>query len=310
VDQESVTTDQHRGLLFSIAYRMIGSVGEAEDLVQETLLRHHRAVDAGEEIENPKAWLSSVVTRLAIDHLRSARVRREEYSGTWLPEPLLSDPGPDVVEIAETDESISMALLVVLESLSPVERAVFILREAFDYGYDEIAEIIEKSEPNTRQIAVRARRQVEAGRPRFEVSREKRNELAGRFFAAVQEGDTDGLVELLASDVTFYGDGGGEVPAAPRPLVGPEKVSRFLMGLARQAVLFGMTMRPAEVNGQPGVIALDPAGRVVSVLTVDIANERIQAARSVVNPGKLAHLGEVADLKAMIRGVTSRVRDA
>jgi RNA polymerase sigma-70 factor (ECF subfamily) len=297
-------------LLFAIAYRMVGSVGEAEDLVQEALLRYHRAVDAGEDIESPKAWLSAVTTRLAIDHLRSARVRREEYVGTWLPEPLLTDTAPDAAEQAETADSVSMALLVVLESLSPVERAVFLLREAFDYGYDEISEVVEKSESNTRQIAVRARRQVDERRPRFEVSREQRDELAGRFFDAVEEGQTDGLLELLAADATFYGDGGGKVPAAPRPILGREKVARFLAGLGRMGTGFQVTLRRAEVNGQPGVMVMDAEERVVSVLTIDIVDGHVNAVRSVVNPRKLGHLGPVADLKAMIRAVSSRSRDA
>jgi RNA polymerase sigma-70 factor, ECF subfamily len=294
-------TEDLRPLLFSIAYRMTGSVGDAEDIVQEAFLRHHRASEGGEEIESPKAYLSTVTTRLAIDHLRSARVRRESYVGPWLPEPLLVDEDADAARHVEAADSLSLALLVVLERLSPVERAVFLLHEVFDYGYDEIAEIVEKTPENCRQLAVRARRHVDEGRPRFEASREKREELAGRFFAAVEEGDTDGLVSLLADDVVFYGDGGGKVPAAGRPLHGPALVSKFLFGLAKQARAFEIDMRPARVNGQPGAAAYSSEGLLISVLTVDVADGRVQAIRSVVNPEKLGHLGPLADIRQIIR---------
>src|SRR3954470_12094852 len=223
-----------RPLLFSIAYRMLGSASEAEDIVQEAFLRFHQAAKE-QKIDNPKAYLSQITTRLSIDHLRSARVRRETYTGTWLPEPLLTEQVPDASQHAETADSLSMAFLVLLESLSPVERAVFLLREVFDYPYDEIAETIGKSEDNTRQLAVRARRHVEERKPRFEADKNARDELAGRFWAAAQDGDTDGLVKLLADDVVFYGDGGGKGPAIARPLFGREKVSRFMQGLFRQA---------------------------------------------------------------------------
>ena len=219
-----------RPLMFSIAYRMVGSVGDAEDIVQEAFLRFHRASGEGEEIESPKAYLSAITTRLGIDHLRSARVRRERYVGTWLPEPVLTDPESDVELHAETADSLSMAFLVLLESLSPVERAVFLLREVFEYGYDEIARVIGKTEDNCRQIAVRARRQVDAKRPRFEASRKRREELARRFFDAVGEGDTEGLIGLLAADVVAYGDGGGKAPAFPRPIYGRDRVARLLLG--------------------------------------------------------------------------------
>src|SRR3954451_12370792 len=190
--------EELRPLMFSIAYRMLGSAAEAEDIVQEAFLRFHRATDEGEEVESPRAWLSAVTTRLSIDHLRSARVRREKYVGTWMPEPLLTDSVPDVAQHVEAADSLSLAFMVVLESLSPVERAVFLLREVFGYDYDEVAEVVGKSEDNTRQLAVRARRHLEDRKPRFEASRERREELAERFFAAAQEGDTDGLVELLS----------------------------------------------------------------------------------------------------------------
>jgi RNA polymerase sigma-70 factor, ECF subfamily len=287
--------------MFSIAYRMLGSVSDAEDIVQEAFLRLHRVSRTGEEVESPRAYLSTVITRLAIDHLRSARVRRESYVGTWLPEPLVTGEAPDAAQHAETADSLSLALLVVLESLSPVERAVFLLREVFDYGYAEIAEIVGKSEDNCRQLAARARRRVDEGKPRFEASREQRDELARRFFAAIEEGDTDGLVRMLAADVVFYGDGGGKVPAVPRPLHGRERVGRLLTGLVRQAVALGLTFRTEQVNGQPGAVFLDSEGRLVSVLSLDIADGQVQTMRSVINPDKLGHLGPLADVRRLLR---------
>jgi RNA polymerase sigma-70 factor (ECF subfamily) len=279
-----------RPLLFSIAYRMLGGVAEAEDVVQEACLRHHRAVAGGVDIEDPKAYLRTVTTRLAIDHLRSARVRRERYVGAWLPEPLLT--GPDAAEAghAETADSLSLAFLVLLERLSPVERAVFLLREVFGYGYAEIAEMVGKSEANCRQIAARARGHVEEGRPRFEASRRRRQELATRFFAAIEGGDVDGLVELLAADVVMYGDGGGKAPARATPLHGALPVARFLLGLGRYGRAEGIGLRPVQVNGQPGALATDAAGRTVGVLALDIADGRVQTVHSVVNPDKLRHL--------------------
>src|SRR4029079_2468173 len=206
--------EELRPLLFSIAYRMIGSVSEAEDIVQEAFLRIHRAETEGTTIDSPKAYLSAVTTRLGIDHLKSGRRRREQYLGEWLPEPLLTDEGsPDAAAHAETADSLSTAFLVLLESLTPVERAVFLLREAFEYGYDEIARIVERSEENCRQLYVRARRHVDEGRPRFEADRKHRDELVERFFAAAERGDLAALEEMLADDVMVYGDGGGKARA-------------------------------------------------------------------------------------------------
>ena len=219
-----------RPLLFSIAYRMLGSASDAEDIVQEAFLRFHRETGAGTEVESPKSYLSAVTTRLCIDHLRSARVRRESYVGTWLPEPLLTEETSDAERHAETADSLSMGFLVLLESLTPVERAVFLLREVFEYDYDEIASVVGKNEENCRQIAVRARRQVQAGRPRFEASKAERDELGRRFFAAAAEGDVEGLVSMLAADVVAYADGGGKAFAFPRPVHGREKVARLLPG--------------------------------------------------------------------------------
>jgi RNA polymerase sigma-70 factor (ECF subfamily) len=291
-----------RPLLFSIAYRMLGSASEAEDIVQEAFLRFHRASEEGEQIDSPKAWLSAVTTRLSIDHLRSARVRRETYTGTWLPEPLLTSEAPDAAQHAETADSLSMAFLVLLESLSPVERAVFLLREVFDYPYGEIAEAIGKSEDNTRQLAVRARRHVDEGKPRFEADRQRRDELASSFFAAAEEGDTEGLMKLLADDVVLYGDGGGKAPAIARPLFGRERVAKLVHNLFAQAERLGITVEPTEVNGEPGAITRDRDGRTVSVLSLHIADGAVQSLHSIVNPDKLVHLGPVGDLNAVLRG--------
>jgi len=295
----SVTTadvyQRLRPLMFAIAYRMVGSVGEAEDIVQEAFLRYHREAPG---VESPKAFLSAVTTRLSIDYLRSARARREAYIGEWLPEPLptgsaASLPGP--AELAEQAESLSMAFLLLLERLSPVERAVFLLHDVFGFGYDEVAAIVRKSEENCRQLALRARRHVAENKPRFEASRVKREELAARFFAAVGEGDIDGLVSLLAEDAVVYGDSGGTRPSWPRPITGRDHVGRLLAGLAEQIRRAGVVIRPAEINGQPGAMFLDPDGRLINVFVLDIADGQIQTIRSVINPGKLRHLGPLAN---------------
>ncbi len=285
--------ERFRPLLFSIAYRMVGEVGDAEDIVQEAFLRAHRARTQGTEIENPKAFLAEVTSRLAIDHLRSARVRRERYVGPWLPEPLVSGTEPDVADRAELQESLSMAFLIVLESLSPVERAVFLLHDVFGFGFDEVTGVVGKNVDNCRQIAVRARKHVEARRPRFEVSPERRMELATRFFAAADAGDIDELVELLAEDVEMVGDGGGR-GARRQPARGRLTVARFAAGLARVAARRGLRMLPALVNGQPGAITYDVDGSVLSAMTLDIAEGRITAIRAVVNPEKLRHLQPLA----------------
>jgi RNA polymerase sigma-70 factor (TIGR02957 family) len=297
------TFEELRPIAFSIAYRMLGSVSEAEDVVQEAFLRLHRARDEGRRIESPRAYLSTVVTRLAIDQLRSARARRETYVGEWLPEPLVTSPDEDPARHAEMADSLSLAFLVLLENLSPEQRAVFLLREVFDYPYDRIAGIVGKTEANVRQLAVRARRHVEEGRSRFDASREQRDELASRFFAAAHEGDLEALEALLAHDVVLHGDGGGKVPALARPLHGRARVARTLLAWVRSTARFGgVSLRPVEVNGQPGAMTFDPEGRLINVLALDIAEGQIQAVRSVVNPDKLQHLGPVADLGALLRG--------
>jgi RNA polymerase sigma-70 factor (ECF subfamily) len=283
--------EELRPYMFAIAYRMVGSVSDAEDIVQEAFLRFHRATNEGDVVESPKAYLSAVTTRLGIDHLRSARVRRERYVGQWLPEPLLTDEAPDVSQHAETADSLSLAFLVLLESLSPVERAVFLLREVFGYGYDEIARVVDKSEDNCRQIAVRARRQVDAKKPRFEASRQRKEELAQRFFAAAAEGDAEGLLGLLAADVVAYGDGGGKGPAFPRPVFGRDRVARLFAAFRARAEEFRVTsLQPATINGQPGAVFFDPDGHPIVVVSLDIAEDQVQAIRAVSNPDKLSHL--------------------
>lgn len=291
-----------RGLLFSIAYRMLGSVGEAEDIVQDSLLRYQRALADGVEVESPKAYLSAVATRLSIDRLRSARMRRETYVGEWLPEPVVADPAEDPAAHAEEADTLSMAFLLVLERLSPVERAVFLLHDVFGFGYDEVSRIVGKSEANCRQLAVRARQHVEDEKPRFEASRRERDELAARFFAAVVDGDMDGLVQTLADDVVVCGDGGGKVPQWSVPIVGVDRVARLFAGLGRQIRELGVTLEPAQVNGQPGAVLRAPDGGITNVFALDIVGGRVQTVRSVINPEKLRHLGRVADVRALLRG--------
>ncbi len=291
MDAKDLDLDELRPLMFSIAYRMTGSVGDAEDIVQEAVIRTYRAAHQGTIVESPRAFVTTTTTRLAIDHLRSARVQREAYVGTWLPEPLLSDPAPGPAERAEMSDSLSLAFLVLLESLSPVERAVFLLREVFGYDYAEIARSVDKSEANCRQIFTRARRHIDQGRPRFEASRRQGTELTERFLAALSGGgDIEAFIDLLAPDVVMYGDGGGKAPAARTPIHGREQVARLLRGLARQAERWIAEVRPAQVNGQPGVIAYDRDGTLFGVIAFDYAGGQVQAIRSQINPDKLRHL--------------------
>jgi RNA polymerase sigma-70 factor (TIGR02957 family) len=301
---EPVEAEELRPRAFAIAYRMLGSVAEAEDVVQEALLRLHRAEAAGERIESPRAYLSTVVTRLAIDQLRSARVRRETYVGEWLPEPLLVSEEEDPARHAEVADSLSLAFLVLLESLTPEQRAVFLLREVFDYPYEHIAEIVGKSQPAVRQLAVRARQQVEERRVRFDASREQRDELADRFFAATQEGDLEGLEALLAEDVELHGDGGGKAPALARALFGRSRVAKTLRNWSRTAGRIpGISIRRVDVNGQPGAMFLDSQGRLINVMSIDVADGQIQGIRSIVNPDKLRHLGPLADVNALVQAL-------
>jgi RNA polymerase sigma-70 factor (ECF subfamily) len=299
--------EELRPKAFAAAYRMLGSVSEAEDLVQEAFLRLHRELEAGKEIESPEAFVVTVVTRLGIDELRSARVRRETYVGEWLPEPILTAEGSDPARHAEIADSLSIALLVVLERLSPEQRAVFLLREVFDYPYERIAEVLDKSPAAVRKLGSRARLQVEQGEPRFETSREQRDRLADRFFDAFEEGNLEELEALLAEDATLRGDGGGRTPGARRGAIQGRVRCTRAMRAARG--LFGRmaaTMRRAEVNGEPGLLVVDPEGRLVSVITVDIAEGRIRAMNSIFNPDKLQHLGPVADHEALFRAARMR----
>jgi RNA polymerase sigma-70 factor (ECF subfamily) len=302
------TYEDLRPLMFSIAYRMLGSVTEAEDIVQESFLRYHgELLEHDTEIDSPKAYLSAVTTRLAIDHLRSGRARKESYVGEWLPEPLLTDEhSPDAARYVEDADSLSMAFLLLLERLTPVERAVFLLHDVFDYGYDEVAEIIDKSEDNCRQLAVRARRHVDEHKPRFEASRQQRKRLANRFFDAVEDGDLDGLIELLAADVVVYGDGGGHSPSWREPIFGRDKVARLLLGVGRHTDQLGGSIRRTEINGQPGVLFVDRTGRLMHVMTVDIADGVVQTVRGIINPDKLQHLGPLADVRALLRELKQR----
>ncbi|GAA4890156.1 RNA polymerase sigma-70 factor [Actinomycetospora straminea] len=297
---------EHRPLLFAIAYRILGSVAEAEDAVQEAWLRYESSTT---EPVSVKSFLSAVVTRIAIDVLRSARVRREAYVGPWFPEPLLSDPYSDPERSAELADSVSMAALLLLERLTPTERAVFVLREVFGFGFPEIARAVGRSEAACRQLAVRARRHMAEGRPRFEADRREREELAARFVDALREGDLHGLTELLAADVTAVADGGGKGPAFAHPVAGATRVARLLVGFA--TFMDGVAdLAFQRVNDQPGVVVRDREGRVVSVLALDVLDGRIQTIRTVVNPDKLGHLGPVADAWRLRAEALARRRPA
>jgi len=294
--------DELRPFAFAIAYRMLGSVSEAEDVVQEALLRVHRALEAGQPIASPRAFVATVTTRLAINELRSARARREEYVGEWLPEPIITDGHDDPAQHAEMADSLSLAMLVLLESLSPEQRAALLLHDVFDYDHAQIAQIIGKSEDNVRQIARRARRKVEQRRPRFQTTREQRDELARRFFQAAEQGDLAGLEALLAHDVELTGDGGGRVPALARTLRGRNRVARTLANWFRLgALLPGASLRPVEVNGGPGALSLDAQQRLIAVLALDITDGQITSINGIVNPDKLAHLGPVGDFTSLAR---------
>jgi RNA polymerase sigma-70 factor (TIGR02957 family) len=305
---ESELLDDLRPRTFAIAYRMLGSVSEAEDVVQEALLRVHNAIERGEEISSPRAYAATVATRLAIDELRSARARRETYVGEWLPEPVADSPADDPAQHAELADSLSLAFLVVLESLTPEQRASFLLHDVFDYDYDRVAEIVGTSEDNARQLASRARRRVQDGTPRFDPSPEQRDRLADSFFAAAESGDFDALEAMLAEDVELHGDGGGLAPAIRHPVFGRARVAQMLgnwwrLGLGR---IGGIELRRIQVNGQPGVEYLDAEGKLIGVMSLDVAEGRIQAIRSIVNPEKLSHLGTVADAEELF----ARIRES
>jgi RNA polymerase sigma-70 factor, ECF subfamily len=284
------TFDQYRSLLFSIAYRMLGSVADAEDMLQETFIRWQQA--ANDNIDSPRAFLVTIVSRLCINHLQSARVQREEYVGQWLPEPIVTDPGSDPLAIIKVDESLSMAFLVLLERLTPVERAVFLLREVFEYEFSEIAAVLGQSEVNCRQILRRARQHVSAMRPRFKVSSKKQNDLLQRFLEAMGTGDMEGLVALLSSDVVLHSDGGGKAIAVPNLIHGADNVARGILGGFRKLLPKTLVRRLARINGEPGVVSyLD--GKPYSVFTLDAVDGRVRAIYILTNPEKLSHLAEL-----------------
>jgi RNA polymerase sigma-70 factor (TIGR02957 family) len=294
--------DELRPVAFAIAYRMLGSVSEAEDVVQEALLRVHQALDGGDQIASPSAFVATVTTRLAINELRSARARREEYVGEWLPEPIITDGHDDPARHAEMADSLSLAMLVLLESLSPEQRAVLLLHDVFDYDHAQIARIIGKSPDNVRQLATRARRHIERRRPRFQTTRAQRDELAARFFQAAEQGDLSGLEALLAHDVELTGDGGGKVPALARPLRGRARVARTLGNwIGVGARIPGVSLRPVEVNGGPGALYLDARQRLIAVLALAVAGGQITSINAIVNPDKLTHLGPVGDFTSLVR---------
>ncbi|WP_031225891.1 RNA polymerase sigma factor SigJ [Streptomyces roseochromogenus] len=301
----AVGTDAYgyRSLLFSIAYGMTGSVGDAEDLVQDAYLGLTRAQQSGTAIGNVKAYLTTSVTRLGINHLGSARVRRETYVGDWLPEPVVvaaDRTGP--VEHAELSDSLSMAFLVLLETLAPAERAVFVLREVFGYGYPEVARIVGKSEANCRQIFARARKRIAPGAQSADLApppparRTESEELARKFFAAAEGGDMDALLGMLAPEVVFQGDGGGKARAIARSETEPRRIAQMLVGGFRRVRILGASLRPAWVNGRPGGVTYDAEGRVASVVELDVADGMIRAIHAVSNPDKLGHLGPVSDI--------------
>jgi RNA polymerase sigma factor (sigma-70 family) len=286
--------DELRPVAFGIAYRMLGSVSEAEDVVQEALLRVHQSLDAGERIASPRAFIATVTTRLAINELRSARVRRERYVGEWLPEPIVTDAEDDPARHAETADSLSLAMLVLLESLSPEQRAVLLLHDVFHYEYPEITTIVGKSEVNVRQVKQR--------RPRFQTTPEQRDALARRFFAAAEHGDLAGLEALLAHDVELTADGGGKVPALVRSVRGRSRVAQTVLTWVRRVVRRpGMSVRQVEVNGSPGALLLDEKQRLLGVCALEISGGQITSISGIVNPDKLKHLGPLADYAAQLR---------
>jgi RNA polymerase sigma-70 factor (ECF subfamily) len=284
--------DEHRGRLFSIAYRMLGSVADAEDLVQETFLRWQKAELTC--VKSPGAFLSTIITRLCINHLHSARTRREQYVGPWLPEPLLTAREVDRAGDARLAESLSIAFLVLLESLSPIERSVYLLHEVFDYDHREIAEIVGKSEVTCRQTLRRARQQVAAGRPRFDSSPQQREQLTHQFLKASAEGDLQGLITMLAEDVALWSDGGGKATAALRPILGADRVVRFMLGALRKLVPAGRVFQSTEINGQGGVITYVNR-RPISVLVLDVVDGRVRTIYIVANPEKLAGLSVLSE---------------
>jgi RNA polymerase sigma-70 factor (ECF subfamily) len=289
IEQSAQAFDQYRGLLFGIAYRMLGSASDAEDIVQEAFIRWLQAGD--EQVQSPKAYLSTIVVRLCINQAESARAQREVYVGSWLPEPIRTEHHPEMVETAMLSETLSIAFLLLLQRLGPLERVVFLLREVFEYDYAEIAEIVGKSEVNCRQVLRRAHQHLDQRRPRFDVSHQQQARMTEQFLHASADGDMQGLLNLLTDDIVFIGDGGGKAPVALKPVHGPDKVARGTSGGLR--FFAGIQTRVEEVNGQPAVIGyLD--GHPCGVLMCEIEGERIRRIYAVVNPDKLHRLGEPA----------------
>jgi RNA polymerase sigma-70 factor (ECF subfamily) len=279
--------DQYRGLLFSIAYRMLGTVSDAEDMIQETFLRWHTSRE--EEVESPRAYLVTIVSRLCINHLQSARIQREEYAGVWLPEPIVTDPRDDPFHLIRVDESLSMAFLVLLERLNPMERAVFLLKEVFEYDHHEISSIVGQTEVYCRQILKRAKQHVSSSRPRFQAAEPVRSKLLASFLKATETGEMSGLLSLLTEDVVLRSDGGGKAVAVPNAVYGAGRVSTGILGGLARLVPRSLVRRLAQINGEPGLINyLD--GRPHSVLTIDTKDGRISAIYIVTNPDKLNHL--------------------
>jgi RNA polymerase sigma-70 factor (ECF subfamily) len=286
------TFERQRPKLFGIAYRMLGSVMDAEDVVQDALVRWLQLPDVS-SIESPDAYLATMVSRRGIDVLRSARVTREQYIGPWLPEPLVTDPAADPAEAGVLADSLSTAFLVLLETLSPTERAAFLLREVFGYDYPEVARIVGVGEANARKLVQRARERIEARRPRFEATPEQHARLLDEFMRATTRGDLDGLVGLLAADVTMYADGGGKVTAARNPIGGAERVARFLIGIAPN--MLPGSMRVLTLNGRAAVAAYDGERRLF-VLTLDVADDRIRGVYVTANPDKLRAVEQQAGM--------------
>lgn len=278
------TFDQHRSLLFGIAYRMLGSVADAEDMLQEAFIRWEHASPV--EVNSPKAWLVTIVTRLSINHLQSARVLREEYFGEWLPESVVTSPRSNPLLSLEVDESLSLAFLILLERLNPVERAALLLREVFDYEYSEIARILDQNEVNCRQVLRRARQHIKEERSRFDASQEQRAELLRRFGEASRNGDMDGLIALLAKDAVFYSDGGGKAPALPKPIHGAANIARAILEGLRRLVPKDLVRRHVEINGRPGIVSYHD-GKPFSVFSIDVVERRVSRIYVITNPDKL-----------------------